>query len=320
MYPTLEFASATVRVVVMVSCACLVSVVCSGQGLSPRAYVIVPTHSNAVTLTYSFQSGNVVFDQIVPISNAKGRISTGIFTYFHTLSFLGRSANINASIPYSTGRFQGTLSGVQEKVYRSGVAPAVIRFSVNLKGGPAMTVKEFIEWEQKTVIGASFTVTTAAGQYDPARLVNIGANRWALKPELGVSRRSGKWVLDAYGAVWFFTANHDFYSSAAGSTGPNTQTQEPMGAIEGHLSYDVKPRLWLSVDGNYWYGGETALNGARNVTTLQANSRLGATASLPIGKHQSLKFSYSTGTYIRFGGDYRDFSVAWQYSWLGRPK
>jgi Putative MetA-pathway of phenol degradation len=316
----LESTITAVRLVVMFFCACFVSAVCGGQGLSPRAYVIAPIHSNAVTFTYSFRGGNVVFDQIVPVSDARGRISTGIFTYFHTLSFFGRSANINASIPYSTARFQATLSGVQEKIYRSGVAPVSVRFSVNLKGGPAMTVKEFMEWKQKTLVGVSLTVTTAAGQYDPARLVNIGANRWAFKPELGVSHRSGKWVFDAYAAVCFFTANHDFYSNASGPAGPNTQTQQPVGAIETHLSYDVKPRLWLSIDGNYWYGGETALNGARNETSIQANSRLGATASLPIGAHQSLKFSYSAGTYIRFGGDYQDFSVAWQYSWLGRPK
>jgi hypothetical protein len=317
---TLKCTFATVRLLALPFCIFLLSSVCSGQGLSPRAYVIVPTHSNAVTLTYSFQDGGVVFDQIVPVTDATGRISTAIFSYFHTLNFFGRSANINASIPYSTGRFEATLSGVHQKVYRSGIAPAVIRFSVNLKGGPAMRVNEFIEWQQKTVIGASFTVSTPAGQYDPARLVNIGANRWAFKPELGVSRRWGKWVLDGYGAVWFFTANHDFNSKASGSAGPNTQTQQPTGAIEAHLSYDLRPRLWLSLDGNYWRGGETALNGVPNATTLQANSRIGATASLPLGSHQSLKFSYSRGTYVRFGGDYQYFSVAWQYSWLGRPK
>jgi hypothetical protein len=29
--------------------------------------------------------------------------------------------------------------------------------------------------------------------------------------------------------------------------------------------------------------------------------------------------SYSNGTCIRFGGNYQNVSVAWQYSWLGRP-
>src|SRR6266550_1713505 len=104
MPPTLQFTLSTVRLAVMLLSMCFVSAVCKAQGLSPRAYVIAPPHFNAVTLTYSFQGGNVVFDQIVPVSDATGRISTGIFTYFHALSFFGRSANINASIPYSTGR------------------------------------------------------------------------------------------------------------------------------------------------------------------------------------------------------------------------
>jgi hypothetical protein len=92
-----------------------------------------------------------------------------------------------------------------------------------------------------------------------------------------------------------------------------------MGSVEAHLSYDVKPRLWFSLDGNYWYGGETSLNGVATPTTLQANSRIGGTAAIPISKHQSLKFSYSRGTYATFGGDYQTVSGAWQYSWLERP-
>lgn len=32
-----------------------------------------------------------------------------------------------------------------------------------------------------------------------------------------------------------------------------------------------------------------------------------------------MKFSYSGGAYTEFGGDYQNVSVAWQYSWLGRP-
>ena len=97
-----------------------------------------------------------------------------------------------------------------------------------------------------------------------------------------------------------------------------TQAQKPTGAIEAHLSYDVKPRFWVSLDGNYWYGGRTSLNGVENAITLQANSRVGATVSFPITKRQSLKFSYSYGAIVRFGGNYQNVSVAWQYGWLGR--
>ncbi len=168
-----------------------------------------------------------------------------------------------------------------------------------------MNLEEFSRWKQKTVIGASLTVQTPTGQYDGARLINVGQSRWWFKPELGLSRRRGHWVLDTYASVWFYTSNDDFFSSAPGSTGPNRQTQASMGAVEAHLSYDIKPKMWVSVDGNYWYGGKTSLNGVETPTTLQANSRLGATAAIPITAHQSLKFSYSGGTYTTFGGNFQ---------------
>lgn len=56
-----------------------------------------------------------------------------------------------------------------------------------------------------------------------------------------------------------------------------------------------------------------------NPKTLQKNSRIGITASLPLSRHQSLKLSYARGAYIRFGGDYRIYSAAWQYSWIDKP-
>lgn len=311
--------SVNIRNAVILFSLCAAWHLCSGQGLSPRAYVITPIHSNAVTFTYSLQDGNVVFDQTLPLTNSKGRIGTESMSYFHTFSFFGRSANINVFLPYAIGHFQAEVSGTELKLYRSGLAPVSLRVSVNLRGAPAMTINDFRKWQQKTLIGASLAVSTPTGQYDPARLVNIGENRWSFKPEVGLSRRWDHWILDAYSAVWFFTPNDNFYSKAPGSVGPNRQTEKPMGATEAHLSYDIRPRFWASIDVNYWYGGETSLNGTPTPTTLQANSRLGGTAAIPVSRHQSIKFSYSTGTYVRFGGDFQTVSVAWQYSWLGRP-
>jgi hypothetical protein len=273
-------------------------------------------------LTYSSFNGNIFFVPTLPIKDAKGNPNVQIFSYYHSLDFFGRSANFVASLPYGFGHFKGEVQGTQEEIYRSGLLDAAFRFSVNLKGGPAMSPKEFHSWHQKTVIGASLTVTAPTGQYDPSRLINQSTNRWAFKPELGLSRRWGHWILDAYAAVWFFTTNSDYLSHNPlfNPNGTNTLSQKPIGAFEGHLSYDVKPRLWFSLDGNFWVGGRTTINGVENPLTLQSNSRIGATAAVPITKHQSLKFSYSKGTYIRLGGDYQNVSVAWQYSWIGRPK
>lgn len=292
----------------------------SAQDLAPRAYVITPVHSNAVTLTYSFYDGSVLFDGAAPITNASATIHVPVFTLYHSLHFFGRSANILASLPYGVGNFQGNVAGGQTPtaIYRSGLLDSTFRFSVNLKGGPAMDAREMSKWRQKLLIGVSLKVVAPTGQYDPAKLINYGANRWAFKPEVGLSRRWGHWVLDAYGGAWLYTRNSDYFSPGSGV--PNVQTQSAIGSFEGHFSYDVKPRFWASLDGNFWSGGSTSVNGVPNPNTLQRNSRVGGTLAYPINEHQSLKLSYSRGSYVRFGGNFSNVALAWQYSWLGRPK
>ena len=289
------------------------------QDLAPRAYLITPVHSNAVTLTYAFFDGSITFDGTVPITGATARFNVSVINFSHSLNFFGRSANMLVSLPYGVGNFRGNVMGAETLAYRSGLLPATIRFSVNLKGGQAMNVQEFRNWSQKTLLGVSLKFLPLTGQYDPTKLINLGNNRWAFKPELGYSRRWGHWVLDGYGGAWFFTANPEFFSHNQFSPGTNTQSQSPMGSFEGHLSYDFKPRLWFSLDGNYWFGGSTSLNGLQSPGTVQGNSRVGFTASIPISRRQSVKLSYNNGAYIKYGGNYQNISVGWQYAWLGRP-
>jgi hypothetical protein len=306
------------RTIFLILGLCFVDI-CNAQDLAPRAYIITPVHWNAVTLTYSFSDGGLLFNNVLPISDATATIHVPVFSYFHSLNFFGRSANILASLPYGVGHFQGKFIDNETKLYRSGLLDSNFRFSVNLKGGPAMSVKEYQSWQHKTILGISLKIVAPTGQYDPTKLVNNGSNRWAFKPEIGYSQRWGHWVLDAYAAVWFFTKDPEFFSHNAIFPGTQSQSQAHIGAFEGHLSYDVKQRLWFSLDSNFWVGGQTSLNGIENPKTLQKNSRIGATASIPLTKHQSLKFSYNYGAYILYGGNYQNVSVAWQYSWLGRP-
>jgi len=290
------------------------------QDLAPRAYLIVPVHSNAVTLTDGFFSGNVTFNGSLPITGATARVNVSTFSYSHSLRLFGRSAAFLASIPYGVGNFRGTVAEVPHHLYRSGLLDSEFRFSVNIKGGPAMDLRQFMQWQQKTLVGLSLRVVTPTGQYDPTKLVNYGNNRWAFKPEVGLSQRWNHWIVDTYGAVWFFTTNPEFFSHNQYNPGVLTKSEEPVAAFEAHLSYTVKPRFWASLDGNFWFGGSTSINGVENVGTQQRNSRIGGTVSVPLSKHQSLKFSYNNGAYILYGGNYQNVSVAWQYSWLGKPR
>ena len=289
------------------------------QDLAPRAYLITPIHSNALTLTYSFFDGELLFDGAVPITDATARVSVPVVSIYHAMRLFGRTASFTASLPYGVGSFRGTVLSTQTNVYRSGLFDSSYRLSINLIGGPAMDLAAFRNWSQKMLMGISVRIVAPTGQYDPTKLINYGAHRWALKPEVGLSRRWSHWILDAYGGFWFYTENSEFFSRNQFSPGVNTQEQDPIFAFEGHLSYDVRPRLWASLDGNFWHGGRTSLNGRVSPTTVQNNSRVGLTFSLPVTKHQSLKLSYNRGAYIRYGGKYDNVSVGWQYSWIGKP-
>jgi Putative MetA-pathway of phenol degradation len=288
------------------------------QDLRPRAYIVTPVNSNAITLSYAFDEGSVDINNVLPITNSSGQFSVPALSLYHSLALFKRSANISASLPYVVGNFEGTVNGAQRNAYRSGLADSTFRLAMNLRGGPAMTPQEFTHWKQSTTVGASFSIVAPTGQYYASHVVNPGSNRWAFKPDIGVSERFGNWWVDAYAGAWLFTANTDYLTNSEFSSMRNTLTQKPIGSVEVHLSYDVKPRLWASIDGNYWYGGATSLNGLPKTDTLQSNSRIGLTLSVPFTRHQSLKFSYSDGTLIRFGGTFQTAALAWQYSWLGK--
>ena len=288
---------------------------CAAQDLTPRAYTLTPTGSNAITLSYLFTKGDILFDPAIPITDARSTIHTPILSYYYAFDFFSRSANFSASLPWTSGDFSGRLPLGEAAVRREGFGDSVFRFAVNLTGGPALKLPEFVKRPPpRTVIGASIRVVAPTGTYDSFRVVNPGNNRWAFKPEVGLSRRHKRVLLDGYAGVWIYTDNKDYLALRPG--GPAIREQSPIASFEGHVSYDVKPRMWVSLDLNYWYGGKTTVNGVESDTSTQSNSRIGITGSLPITARGALRASFSNGMITRVGGEFKILSVAWQYSWF----
>jgi hypothetical protein len=182
---------------------------------------------------------------------------------------------------------------------------------VNILGGPALTPREFASARPDTVVGLSLAVSVPTGQYDPAKLINIGSNRWAVRPQLGASKTLGPWYLELYAGVWFFGDNTDFFGGAL-------REQDPLGTVQAHVSYTFKPRLWLAADATFYAGGQTTLNGTERADT-QSNSRVGLTLAVPLGRRSALKASWATGFTTRIGADFDTFGVALQTVWFGKP-
>jgi hypothetical protein len=288
----------------------LISLAGEAQELEPRAYSPSPVGTNFLVAGVSRSSGAVMFDPSLPLDGVSARLSAAIVGYGRTFAWLGRSASAAIAVPYVRGDADGEFAGDQHSVERSGLADVRVRLALNLLGGEALSPREFAQRTPRTALGASLVVAAPTGQYDPTKLINIGANRWAFKPELGVSQPLGRWFLEAYAGVWFFTDNDDYFGGVR-------REQQSVAAVQAHASYTFMPRLWLAADATYYRGGRTSVDGVLRADLLE-NTRVGLTLSVPIGAWQSLKLSWSDGATTRIGGDFATYALAWQYVWFDR--
>jgi hypothetical protein len=183
------------------------------------------------------------------------------------------------------------------------------RDSVSPSTSTALSLQQFASYRQDLIIGASLQVSAPLGQYDADKLVNIGTHRWSFKPELGISKAWGPLTLELTTGVTFYTDNHDFL-------GGKTRTQAPIYSVQGHVSYSLRPGLWVALDGTYYTGGRTTVDGVEG-NDLQKNTRLGVTVALPVNRYISIKLSGSTGVSTRTGSDFDALGLFWQYRWGG---
>ena len=277
------------------------------QEMEPRAYSRAPVGTQYVVVSYAYQSGDVLTDSSLPLSDVNVKLNSTLLAYGRAFNLAGRQANVGLSASYTVGTARGTIFEEQQEVRRSGLGDVRVRLSTLLRGGPALSPREFAAYKPKTLVGVSLTVVAPTGQYDPRRLVNLGTNRWSFKPEVGVSKPFGRWTLELAGGVWLFTPNDDFF-------GGHRREQRPLASLQTHVIYTLRPRLWLAADATYYAGGRTAMDGVVKGDE-QRNSRFGATFSYPLNKRQSLKVAWARGLTARFGGKLNSVATGWQYTW-----
>lgn len=277
------------------------------QELEPRAYTNIPVGLNFMAAAYAYTAGGILFDPTIPLENANIRIHGSALAYARSIKIGGMSGKVDMILPYAW--LSGSADYQGQRVSRdvSGLGDPRIRMSVNFVGSPALSLSEYQDYRQNLIIGASLQVYMPMSQYDPERLVNIGTNRFAIKPELGISKALGHLTLELATGVAFFTVNHDFDVD-------KTRSQAPIGSVQAHAVYSFRGGIWASFDGNFYWGGRTTVDGITG-NDLQENSRFGLTFALPLNIHHSLKLYLSTGVSTRTGSDFDAIGLAWQYRW-----
>ena len=275
------------------------------QDMEPRAYSPSPVGTTFLVVTATRSTGGVFTDPSAPITDVEATVGVLGLGAGYTFGIAGKQALVMAALPISWGEASGQVGEGRREVSRRGLADPRLRLSVILRGSPAMTPADFARAPRRTIVGVSLSAAPPLGQYDPARLVNLGAHRWSFKPEVGMSIPAGRWTIDSYAGLLFFTDNDEYYP------GNSHRSQDPVFALQAHVSYTIARRAWIAVNGTWYSGGQTALDGV-DKADLQRNTRLGATYAQPIGRRQSLKFAYSAGATTRVGADFRTFTVGWQ--------
>jgi hypothetical protein len=277
--------------------------------MEPRSYAVVPTGLHAMALSFTYSSGNVVTEGSSPVQDLDVSNKVINLGYVQTFTFFDKLARIAVSMPYGFLDGSAKFKGVDTTGSRAGFYDGRIKFGVNLFGSPALHPQQFQKFQEHTVFGVSLVISVPVGQYYPAKLINLGSNRWGFKPELGLSHREGRLFYEVYGGVWMYTQNPDYFKIYH-------QNENVLLSFQMHVDYTFKHGKYLALNGGYADGGETYLNGiAQN--DQERNWRLGATFSCPVfNKHQSIKFMVNTGIATRAGQNYTALTLVYQYSWF----
>jgi hypothetical protein len=276
------------------------------QDLEPRAYANAPVGLNFLIAGYSYTTGGVATDPALPIEDADLTLHTGLLAYARSLDFWGRSGKVDVIVPYSG--LSGTALFMDQEREReiTGFHDPRLRLSVNLYGAPALSFEEFAAYEQDLIIGVSVAVTTPLGQYDSDKAVNLGTNRWSVKPELGISKALGPVTLELAAGATVYTKNDDFFG--------RTREQDPLYSLQANIIYQLRWGIWGAVTATYLTGGRTTVDGRKN-DDRQDNLRVGVTLALPLTRHHSVKVYGATGAATRVGGEFDVIGIAWQYRW-----
>ena len=256
--------------------------------------------------------GDIFFDPVLTIEDATFDLYGLGASYVRTFDWFGRSARIDVTLPYAAGRWEGEVDGEYTSLRRHGLADPRLRASIALYGAPALSRQELgryvAENPVRTTIGAGLQVTLPLGEYTDRRLINLGANRFVISPQLGVLHQRHRWQFELTGSVFLFQDNDEFWRGTR-------LEQDPLWYLQGHVVYGFRPGWWVGASAGFAYGGESFVDGvAKNNETR--SSYQAVSFGMPLSRTQALKLTWVMAeTHVRVGLDTKGLLAAWTLAW-----
>jgi hypothetical protein len=261
------------------------------QGDGPRAYQVVPNGTNLATLYGLALRGNQTADGSTVVQGGDIDVDLLLAQATHSFALDGRQAAGFVVLPYGevSGKLDTRFSTL--KGSSSGMGDPILGVIVGLVGPPPLTLQEFISHEPGYAMGVLAKVTVPVGQYDEDTLLNVGGNRWAFQMGAPMAWYIGKSYLDPALTTIELLPSVQFFGDNDDPRGADYTSQDALIRIEAHVTRNVHKAVWVSLDGQYVYGGETGTDGFSNDDTQRA-LELGGTVNVAFSRSASVKMSY----------------------------
>ena len=280
------------------------------QELEPRRWSHVPVDSNYFSLAYAKTDGDIFFDPVLKIEDGTVAQHTAIASYLRSFDFFGKTARFDIRLPYQFARWEGLLDGKPASVKREGPGDPRLRLSVNFLGAPALKGEAFRAYRRthttNTIAGAALAVTLPLGYYREDKLLNLGANRFVIRPQTGVVHTRGPWSYELTGSVLFFTDNNAFLNGSR-------REQDPLYVVQGHVVRTFQHGIWASLSAGYDRGGRSRIDGEIKDDT-RSDFLYAISAGMPVTASSSIKAAWARGrTREEVGSDTDNIAVAWSW-------
>ena len=211
---------------------------CPALELEPRQWSHLPVGTNFAGVGYAYTEADISFDPVLMIEDAEMDLHTLAGKYIRTFGLFGKSGRIDLLQAYQDGKWSGILEGAPASVSRTGWSDTFMRLAVNLHGAPPLSGKAFSAFrsglKEDTIVGMALAVRLPTGEYMEDKLINLGQNRFVIRPQLGINHTRGKWTTEVTGEVAFYLDNDEFFNG-------NKREQDPTYIIHGHLTHTFRP-------------------------------------------------------------------------------
>jgi hypothetical protein len=279
------------------------------QQLEPRSLTNLPTGTNFIVGAYGYTSGDISHIN-EGISSVDFDQNTFLLGYLRSINLFGLASKISVLLPYVSGNYSANLHGDFQSFKFSGISDPRLVLSVNFFGSPVQKLSEFKDYKPNTIAGFSLNIRAPLGQYEKQYFINPGKNNWAFRPQIGISKYKGKWIIEAYFSTLFETPNTEWL-------GDGKKEFKPLFAMKVHVIRTLKRNSWVTLDLGYGNGGKTTLDDVLREDPI-STIRMGATFAKPITPKHTLKLSGYTDLRFEYKNDFNSIVLSYQYRWFSK--